>query len=122
MPPENRDHAASFARRVIPIFWALIHDNVGRRLDTLGPPTPLAVTMQPMKRTADLWPALFRAAVLAASALSIAAFLVVALARLAYPYEVEWVEGGLADEVAVILRGQMPYAAPSLQHVAFIYP
>ena len=78
--------------------------------------------MHPMKRTADLWPALFRAAVLGASGVSIAAFLAVGVARLAYPYEAEWVEGGLADEVAVILRGQMPYAAPSLHAVAFIYP
>ena len=39
-----------------------------------------------------------------------------------YPYELEWVEGGLADEVLAILRGQAPYARPSLHLVAFIYP
>src|SRR5437879_5004264 len=78
--------------------------------------------MARMKGTADLWPAMFRAAALGASGVSIAAFLVVGVARLVYPYEVEWVEGGLADEVQVILRGQMPYAAPSLRAVAFIYP
>jgi len=91
-------------------------------LATARSANPLAITMHRMKRTADLWPALFRAAAVGASVVSIALFLVVALGRLAYPYELEWVEGGLADEVQVILRGQMPYAAPSLHAVAYIYP
>src|SRR5258707_1959686 len=79
-------------------------------------------TMDRMKRTADWWPALFRTAALGASGVSMAAFLAIAVARLVYPYEIEWLEGGLADEVQLILRGQMPYAAPSLHAVAFIYP
>jgi 4-amino-4-deoxy-L-arabinose transferase-like glycosyltransferase len=62
------------------------------------------------------------AAVLAAASLHLAFFFFVAAARLVYPYELEWVEGGLADEVLAILRGQAPYAPPSIHRVAFIYP
>jgi 4-amino-4-deoxy-L-arabinose transferase-like glycosyltransferase len=63
-----------------------------------------------------------RALLAAAAAAHLAAFIFVATARLAYPYELEWLEGGLADEVLVILRGQAAYAQPSLRLVAFIYP
>ena len=62
------------------------------------------------------------AAALAAAGAHLAAFLFVAAARLVYPYELEWVEGGLADEALAVLRGQALYAAPSIHLVAFIYP
>jgi 4-amino-4-deoxy-L-arabinose transferase-like glycosyltransferase len=65
---------------------------------------------------------MLRALLVAAAGAHLAAFLFVAVARLIYPYELEWVEGGLADEVLAILRGQAPYARPSLHPVAFIYP
>jgi len=63
-----------------------------------------------------------RVVLVAAAVAHLAAFLFVAAARLAYPYELEWLEGGLADEVLAILRGQAAYAQPSLRLVAFIYP
>jgi 4-amino-4-deoxy-L-arabinose transferase-like glycosyltransferase len=45
----------------------------------------------------------------------------VALVRLRYPFALEWIEGGLLDEVRWILAGHKPYVAPSLDYVPFIY-
>ena len=48
-------------------------------------------------------------------------FMVLALIRMTYPYELEWMEGGVADHVARILSGQSLYAAPSVDFVAYRY-
>jgi hypothetical protein len=48
-------------------------------------------------------------------------FLGVALVRIRYPYALEWIEGGMLDEVRWILGGKKPYVAPSLDFVPFIY-
>ena len=51
----------------------------------------------------------------------IAMYLVIALVRLRYPYEVEWIEGGMVDHVARLRDGHALYAAPSLTFTADIY-
>ncbi|HEX4819990.1 MAG TPA: glycosyltransferase family 39 protein [Acidimicrobiales bacterium] len=51
----------------------------------------------------------------------IAMYLVIALVRLRYPYELEWIEGGMVDHVARIRGGHSLYAAPSLGFTADIY-
>ncbi len=48
-------------------------------------------------------------------------FLIVAVQRLSYPYELEWMEGGVVDHVHRVLTGRPLYSAPSLEHVPFIY-
>jgi len=52
----------------------------------------------------------------------ILAYLFVALARMNYPFELEWMEGGMVDHVRRILAGQPIYAKPSLDFVSFLYP
>jgi 4-amino-4-deoxy-L-arabinose transferase-like glycosyltransferase len=42
--------------------------------------------------------------------------------RIQYPFELEWIEGGLLGEVQRIVNGQAVYTAPSLEFVPFIYP
>jgi hypothetical protein len=42
--------------------------------------------------------------------------------RIQYPFELDWIEGGLLGQVQRIVNGQVVYAAPSLEFVAFIYP
>jgi 4-amino-4-deoxy-L-arabinose transferase-like glycosyltransferase len=42
--------------------------------------------------------------------------------RIQYPFELDWIEGGLLGEVQRIMNGQAIYVAPSLKFVAFIYP
>ena len=44
------------------------------------------------------------------------------VARVAYPYEIEWMEGGVLAHVARILRGQPLYARPTLEFTPFLYP
>ena len=49
-------------------------------------------------------------------------YIVVALLRMAYPFELEWLEGGSLVQVQRILAGESLYARPSLSYVAFPYP
>ena len=52
----------------------------------------------------------------------LALFLGVALGRLGYPYELEWMEGGMHEHVRRILAGEPIYTRPSLEFTAYIYP
>ncbi len=60
-------------------------------------------------------------ALIALAALFIVVYIGVALVRLRYPFGLEWMEGGLLDEVRWILAGHKPYLAPSIDFVPFIY-
>jgi hypothetical protein len=48
-------------------------------------------------------------------------YLYVAGMRLRYPYELEWIEGGLVDQVGRILAGQSVYGPPSISFTPFLY-
>ncbi len=52
----------------------------------------------------------------------IAAYAVLALLRLRYPFELEWMEGGMVDTVMRILAGQKIYVPPSFDFVPYGYP
>lgn len=55
------------------------------------------------------------------SAWYLGSYLTVALLRVGYPFELEWMEGTIADHVRRILDGQPLYVPPSLEFVPFIY-
>ena len=57
----------------------------------------------------------------AAAGLSIAIYCAIALLRMRYPFELEWMEGGMVDHVRRILAGQSVYARPSLEFTAYPY-
>lgn len=59
---------------------------------------------------------------MALGALHLALFVGVACRRLAYPFELEWMEGGAIAHVERILAGRSLYTAPTLEFVPFIYP
>ena len=61
------------------------------------------------------------AALVAAALWYLGAYLVVALARLNYPYDLEWMEGGTLEHVARVLGGRPLYVAPSLEFTPYIY-
>ncbi len=65
---------------------------------------------------------MLRAIVIVASLWAVALYLFVALHRIRYPYELEWMEGGMVDHVARILHGQRIYVRPSLAFTPFVYP
>lgn len=49
-------------------------------------------------------------------------YVIMACFRIPYPYELEWMEGGMVDHVVRILNGQKLYVEPSLGFIPFIYP
>jgi len=49
-------------------------------------------------------------------------FLFVALSRIGYPFELEWMEGGMVDHVRRALTGLPIYSKPSIEFVSFLYP
>ncbi len=53
---------------------------------------------------------------------SIAVYLYVSLARMRFPYQLEWVEGDIANHVIRVLHGQPIYARPNIDFIAQIYP
>ncbi len=63
-----------------------------------------------------------RLAIFALSVSYLVVYLWMAYTRLQYPYELEWIEGGMVDEVARLVKGEPIYTAPSLEFVPFLYP
>lgn len=66
-----------------------------------------------------------RAAPAATAAVAVgylALFFYIAASRASYPFELEWIEGGMLHQVARVLEGEPLYQAPSLEYTPFIYP
>jgi hypothetical protein len=63
----------------------------------------------------------WRAAALLAAGAHLLVVLVVAFARLRYPFELEWLEGGSLDHVRRVLEGRAVYGPPSLEFTPFMY-
>jgi len=57
-----------------------------------------------------------------AALLSVGAFLVLAVVRLFYPFELEWLEGAILQHVERLAAGTAIYVPPSLDFTAFSYP
>ncbi len=53
--------------------------------------------------------------------LAMALLAVLVAARIGYPFELEWMEGAMVDEAARVHHGLDVFAAPSLEHVPFLY-
>lgn len=58
----------------------------------------------------------------AVGAIFIIAYILTALARISYPYELEAMEGGMVDHVLQILGGGKLYGPPSIHFVPYAYP
>lgn len=50
------------------------------------------------------------------------AVLAIMAARVSYPYEIEWMEGGVVDHVRRLAQGEPLYVSPSLAFIPFPYP
>jgi hypothetical protein len=59
--------------------------------------------------------------VFAAGVVFVCVYLYIAFRRDGYPFELEWLESGMAHEVQRVLAGLKLYVAPSLDFVPFIY-
>jgi hypothetical protein len=56
------------------------------------------------------------------SLIYIAVFIYVAVSRINYPFELNWLEGGISGIVGRVLDGQCAYPEPSLESVSFTAP
>lgn len=65
---------------------------------------------------------LLRAALLCAAWSFVVIYLWVASQRMNYPFELEWIEGGMADQVRRIVQGEGVYVPPGIRFVPFLYP
>jgi hypothetical protein len=72
--------------------------------------------------TSGRWRQLGRLLVLAFGAAYVAVYAGIALLRMRYPFELEWMEGGMVDHVGRIVAGRPLYAKPSLEFVSYLYP
>jgi hypothetical protein len=63
-----------------------------------------------------------RVVVVAAAVTPIVIYLYVALRRIGYPFELEWLEGGQVEIVNRVVHGQGIYVAPTLHYVPYPYP
>ncbi len=55
------------------------------------------------------------------AALAVILYVVIACIRMPYPYELEWMEGGMVDHMRWILAGHPLYVQPSLEFIPNIY-
>jgi hypothetical protein len=69
----------------------------------------------------DLPTDIARRLAIAAGLAYVALYLFIAIRRMAYPFELEWMEGGAVDHVRRILAGQPLYVPPSLDFVPYTY-
>lgn len=48
-------------------------------------------------------------------------FVIAAILRMGHPYELEWLEGSVVDQVARVASGESLYVAPSIGYVPYMY-
>ena len=53
---------------------------------------------------------------------AIGAYLALAAVHLRYPFELEWMEGGMVDHIRRVVAGQPVYVKPSIDFSPYIYP
>src|SRR5712692_2235180 len=62
-----------------------------------------------------------RALAVASAALATAVLLYVFARRLTYPYDLEWMEGGMLCHALRLMEGKPIYAAPSVDFIPYLY-
>ncbi len=75
---------------------------------------------RPQRRPGFL--AAFRLGIGAVALWGMATVLLTCALRITYPYELEWMEGGVLQHIHRICRGEPIYVPPSFHFVPFIYP
>jgi hypothetical protein len=60
--------------------------------------------------------------VFACSAVYLILYLYVVISRMNYPFELEWIEGGMLQVVQRVVAGRDIYISPSISFVPFLYP
>jgi hypothetical protein len=84
--------------------------------------TPAARPAAPSETRPDLLPRPAWIALAVFAVAYIVAFAGIALMRVRYPFELEWMEGGAVDMVLRVLAGQPLYTEPGVEFTPFTYP
>lgn len=80
------------------------------------------MTRSPDSMATHVAASVLRYAVLGASLWYLALYLAVAVLRLRYPFELEWMEGGSVDHVVRVLEHQALYVQPQIAFIPYDYP
>jgi 4-amino-4-deoxy-L-arabinose transferase-like glycosyltransferase len=67
-------------------------------------------------------PGLLRYALFSVAVAYLVIYLWMVFYRIRYPFDLEWIEGGMVNQVARLLHGQSMYVAPTINYVPFLYP
>ena len=67
-------------------------------------------------------PGLLRLALFSITAAYLVIYLWMVFYRIRYPFDLEWIEGGMVNQVQRLLHGQSMYVAPGIDFVPFLYP
>ena len=67
-------------------------------------------------------PGLLRLALFSITAAYLVIYLWMVFYRIRYPFDLEWIEGGMVNQVQRLLHGQSMYVAPGIAYVPFLYP
>lgn len=91
--------------------------------DTIAPRAPARAPHSSRSARSSLRvTAVLRVLVALAAAVPIAVYVWIAVHRLGYPYELDWMEGGSVQLTARVVAGHSLYVAPSLSFVGWTYP
>ena len=67
-------------------------------------------------------PQLLRLALFSITVAYLVIYIWVVYYRIRYPFDLEWIEGGMVNQVARLVHGQSMYVAPGINYVPFLYP
>ena len=85
-------------------------------------PTLLKRVAHEISPVLDLLAGVSQGIVFAGALAFICAYLYIAIQRIGYPFELEWLESNMAHEVQHVLGGHRLYEQPSINYMPFIYP
>jgi hypothetical protein len=68
------------------------------------------------------WPQILRLALFSIAVAYLVIYLWMVYNRIRYPFDLEWIEGGMVNQVRRLIHGQGMYVAPTINYVPFLYP
>jgi hypothetical protein len=67
-------------------------------------------------------PQILRVALFSVAVAYLVIYLWMVYYRIRYPFDLEWIEGGMVNQVQRLIYGQGMYVAPTINYVPFLYP
>jgi hypothetical protein len=67
-------------------------------------------------------PPILRLVLFATAVAYLVVYIWMVIYRIRYPFDLEWIEGGMVNQVQRLIHGQGMYVAPTINYVPFLYP